>query len=74
MKAANKEYEEYNNPIIGFIAETDRDDILNEPTKDIYHKYNLYCNLNGLTPLSNVEFSRQVFIEFHYQTSFLFLP
>ena len=60
VKAANKEYEEYNNPIIGFIAETDRDDILNEPTKDIYHKYNLYCNLNGLTPLSNVEFSRQL--------------
>ncbi len=60
VKAANKEYERYNNPIIGFIEETDLDDILNEPTKDVYQKYSVYCNLNGFTPFSSVEFSRQL--------------
>lgn len=60
VKAANKEYEEYNNPIIGFIQETGMDDILNEPTKNIYGKYKQYCYANGFQELSSVEFSRQL--------------
>lgn len=54
-----EEYSEQNNPIIGFFKELDLDiDILNQPTKDIYLRYKLYCNDNGFTPMSSGEFSK----------------
>ena len=55
-----EEYEENNNPIIGFVEEVGLDSIENEPTKDVFFKYNVYCNRNNLNPLSNIEFSRQI--------------
>lgn len=56
-----EEYSEQNNPIIGFFKELDLDiDILNQPTKDIYLRYKLYCNENGFTPMSSGEFSKLV--------------
>ena len=60
VKAANREYEERNNPLSGFIAETALDDILHEDTKDIYKKYTGYCISNNIQPYSNIEFSRQL--------------
>ncbi|MCC0644679.1 DNA primase family protein [Clostridioides sp. ZZV14-6150] len=59
------EYEEINNPILGFFKEVDK--IENESTKEIYMKYQEYCILNGLQPISNVEFSRQVVKKFGYE-------
>lgn len=59
------EYEEVNNPILGFFKEVDK--IENESTKEIYRKYQEYCILNGLQPISNVEFSRQVVKKFGYE-------
>lgn len=58
------EYEEVNNPILGFFKDVDK--IKNESTKEIYMKYQEYCILNGLQPISNVEFSRQVVKKFGY--------
>jgi putative DNA primase/helicase len=54
------EYEESNNPIIGFIKETGLDDIVNEETKVIYRRYKEYCIANNFQALSNIEFSRQI--------------
>lgn len=54
------EYEENNNPIIGFISEIGLDGIENEPTKTVYRKYKEYCIANNFQALSNVEFSRQI--------------
>ena len=55
------EYSEQNNPIIGFFKELDIDvDILNQPTKDVYLRYKLYCNDNGFNPMSAGEFSKLV--------------
>ncbi|HCU3073633.1 TPA: DNA primase [Clostridioides difficile] len=59
------EYEEVNNPILGFFKEIDK--IENESTKEIYRKYQEYCILNGLQPISNIEFSRQVVKKFGYE-------
>ncbi len=58
-----EEYEESNNPILGFIREVELDDefkIENEPTKDVYKRYQEYCLSNNLQPMSNIEFSKQV--------------
>lgn len=54
------EYEENNNPIIGFIKEIGLDSIVNEATKTVYRKYKEYCIANNFQALSNIEFSRQI--------------
>ena len=54
------EYEENNNPIIGFINEVGADWIANEPTKTVYRRYKEYCIANNFQSLSSIEFSRQV--------------
>lgn len=62
-----EEYEESNNPIIGFFKEVGEDEIENEPTKNIYKQYQVYCAENNLQPLSRIEFSRQVTKRFNYE-------
>lgn len=62
------EYEEASNPIIGFFKECEADDVQieNQTTKDIYTQYKEYCLRNGLSELSNIEFSKQVNRRFNY--------
>ena len=56
-----EEYSENNNPIIGFLKELDLDiDIINQPTKDVYLRYKLYCNDNGFNPMSAGEFTKYI--------------
>ena len=56
------EYEETNNPILGFFKECKNENfaIENQPTNDVYKKYQEYCIANSLTPLCSGEFSKQV--------------
>ena len=61
-----EEYEESNNPIIGFYKEVGIEEIENEPTKDVYVKYQEYCLANNLQALSNIEFSKQVKRKFNF--------
>jgi putative DNA primase/helicase len=53
------EYEEMNNPILGFFEEIGIDGIRNEPTNKVYKEYQEYCIRDNLQALSNIEFSRQ---------------
>jgi len=57
-----EEYEEANNPILGFIKECEIEEmnIENEPTSDVYKRYHEYCLANNLQPMSNIEFSKQI--------------
>lgn len=55
-----KEYEETNNPILIFFNEIEFEDIVNEPTNEVYKKYNEFCLANSFNPMSNIEFSKQV--------------
>lgn len=55
-----EEYEQNNNPILGFFNEVELDGIINNPTKDVYKKYNEYCLSNNFTPMSKIEFSKKV--------------
>ena len=56
-----REYSENNNPIIGFLRDLDVDvDILNQPTKDVYIRYKLYCSDNGFNPMSAGEFTKYI--------------
>lgn len=55
-----EEYEETNNPILLFFKEIDINEIVNEPTKEVYQKYNEFCLANSFNPMSNIEFSKQI--------------
>ena len=61
------EYEENNNPILGFFKEVGTTDIENNPTKDVYQKYQEWCVLNSFQPMSNIEFSKQVKKHFDFE-------
>lgn len=56
------EYEVTNNPILGFIQECEIEgfQIVNEPTKDVYDHYRIYCDHNGYQAVSRIEFSKQI--------------
>lgn len=56
------EFEETNNPILGFFRECQNENIPieNEATNTVYRRYQEYCIANSLTPMSNGEFSKQV--------------
>lgn len=54
------EYEEENNPILGFIKSLDITEILNEPTNEVYLRYDTFCNQNNYQAVSNVSFSKQL--------------
>ena len=53
-----EEYEENNNPILLFFKEDPK--IENEPTSHVYKKYSEFCLANSFTPMSNIEFSKQI--------------
>lgn len=62
VQKAMDEYEENNNPILGFFKECEDEEfrIENEPTNKVYKRYQEYCLANSLQPMSNIEFSKQV--------------
>lgn len=60
------EYEESNNPILGFFNELEEKDIENETTKSIYKRYTEFCLANNFTPMSNIEFSKKVKKQYDY--------
>lgn len=55
-----EEFEENNNPIIGFFNEYPDLKIENETNTSVYMVYAAYCNTNGHHPLSKVAFSKQI--------------
>jgi len=61
VKKSIEEYEEINNPILGFFKEVEAEEIKieNEPTADVYKRYYEYCIRSGLNAIGSVEFSRQ---------------
>ena len=50
------EYEQNNNPIIGFIKEVGLEGIENEPTKTVYRKYKEYCISNNFQAFPTLNF------------------
>ena len=53
-------YEEENNPILGFFKTVVAEEIDGQPSKDVYRMYSEYCINDGLTPMSNIQFSKEV--------------
>lgn len=57
-----KEYEETNNPIIGFFEECEMESfqIENEQSDKVFRRYKEYCVANNFNAMSKAEFSKQI--------------
>jgi putative DNA primase/helicase len=55
-----EEYDIENNPVLGFIKETDDEFIIHQPTADVYRRYQLFCQENGYQPIGNGNFSKMI--------------
>ena len=68
VDAEIKEYTEYNNPILLFLSETEKDDIINQETKLVHSKYELFCNDNGFQCMGLTTFSKEINRQLDCQT------
>jgi putative DNA primase/helicase len=60
VDAEIKEYTEYNNPVLLFLAETDKDEIINQETKLVHSAYELFCHDNGFQYMGLTSFSKEI--------------
>lgn len=60
VKRELEEFEEANNPIIGFFNEYPDIEVENQSTRYVYQRYCEYCVGNNLMPLSRIGFAKQV--------------
>lgn len=63
-----EEYETENNPIKAFIDECGINAIENEPTNDVYRRYQVFCADCGMQPLGRSVFTKQVTKRLNYET------
>lgn len=64
IEEEKKEYDNYNNPIKMFFEEHN---VENQPTKEAYINYQIFCSENGFQCMSNIEFSRQIKKQFNLE-------
>lgn len=55
-----KEYTEYNNPILLFLAETEQDEIINQETRLVHSQYELFCTDNGFQGMGLANFTKEI--------------
>ena len=58
-------YEKENNPVLSFIEDCRNDSgeiegIYNEPTKEVFKRYEVFCAENGFRTMSNLTFSKRI--------------
>lgn len=54
------EYTEYNNPLLLFLKEAETDEIINQETKLVHSKYEMFCSDNGFQGMGLANFSKEV--------------
>lgn len=60
VKIQLEEFEETNNPLVGFFKENPQLDIENQTNTSVYSLYTEYCIANNHHPLSKIAFSKQI--------------
>jgi putative DNA primase/helicase len=60
VDAELKEYTEYNNPILLFLAETEKEEIINQETRLVHSMYEIFCQENGFQSMGLANFSKEI--------------
>ena len=55
-----KDFEMRNNPILLFLAETDEAGIVNQPCKEVFRAYKMFCVEKGLMEMTQPNFTREL--------------
>jgi putative DNA primase/helicase len=55
-----KDFEMRNNPILLFLAETDEAEIVNQPCKEVFRAYKMFCVEKGLMEMTQPNFTREL--------------
>lgn len=55
-----KDFEMRNNPILLFLNETEKSEIINQPCKDVFRAYKMFCIEKGLMEMALPSFSREL--------------
>lgn len=53
-------FEKDNNPILLFLEEVEEDEILNHETKEVFARYDTFCNENGFTRIAMQTFTKEI--------------
>ena len=54
------QFEKDNNPILLFLDEVPEEEILNHETKEVYHRYDVYCYENGFQKIALQTFTKEI--------------
>lgn len=68
VDAEIKEYTEYNNPILLFLAETEQEEIINQETRLVHSQYEIFCNANDFQNMGLATFSKEINRQLDCQT------
>lgn len=60
VKEKLDEYEVENNPVLSFIEDQGKENIINELTDDVYTRYQVFCASNGFQAGSKLTFSKKI--------------
>ena len=60
VKEKLAEYEVENNPVLSFIEDQGKENIINELTDDVYTRYQVFCAGNGFQAGSKLTFSKKI--------------
>lgn len=60
VDAEIKEYTEYNNPILLFLAETEPEEIINQETRLVHSQYEIFCNTCGFESVGLATFTKEI--------------
>ena len=60
VKEKLAEYEVENNPVLSFIEDQGKENIINELTNDVFARYQVFCAENGLRVGSKITFSKAI--------------
>lgn len=55
-----KEYTEYNNPLLLFLTEVEQDEIINQETRLVHSRYEVFCNENGFQSMGLTTFTKEI--------------
>ena len=54
------QFEKNNNPVLLFLDEVEDDEILNHETKEVFTRYDIFCNENGFSSCAMQTFSKEI--------------
>ena len=60
VQQEKESYSKENNSVLAFIEDSEKENIINQATADVYRQYQIFCNDNGFRQETKINFSKEV--------------